>query len=167
MRRETQRLFVLIAGVALLLPMPGCFVATDLLNPGILSAVGVDPATVIPSQGRLLITYRNMTSGVAYFTSIVADDLAQAETDPTLVFATEVGASEMQTMVVDCPVGIMSPIGAGVITDTAVAELTYGGSPLYSGEDYVCGDVIEVRLVETGGTEGVQYSLEVRVLAGR
>jgi hypothetical protein len=46
--------------------------------------------------------------------------------------------------------------------------VNYTGTPLVSGRDFRCGDVIEVRLVQVGdGGEEANFAIQVQVLAGR
>jgi len=176
------RCSLLTAGLLLLVPASGCFVATDLLNPEFFSALGFDPATIIPPQGRLVIAFRNATSFPADFYAITWNDPTGAAADFELVFATGVEGGETRTMVVDCPVGAVLPGAAGqgtaapaavvyAVAETAasVISLTYEGSALLSGNDFVCGDVIEIRVAQTGeeATDAGAYSLQVQVLPGR
>jgi len=84
------------------------------------------------------------------------------------VSATDVAGNDTRTMVVECPVGVVTPLGIVALVEDTAVELTYAGAPLVSSTDFVCGDVIEMRLVQLAGVGGaVELGIEVRVLAGR
>jgi len=154
----------MVAGLPLLVPLTGCLLAADLVNPTVLSAVGLDPATIIPPQGRVLIAFQNSTQGVAAFAAVAYDSAL----DAILVSATDVAANETRTMVVDCPVGAVIPLMAGTVVNDALAEVVYAGAPLVAGTDFVCGDVIEVRLIQLGAAaDAAAFEMQVQVLAGR
>lgn len=170
------RSWLLAAGLSLLVPLAGCVVVTDLMNPGVLSAVGLDPATVIRPQGRIIIAFQNSTQFPLPFVSAftgptvpsaatTAEELAE---EIVLVSATNVDVNETRTMVVDCPVGVVLPSQAFVLRAADVVEVNYAGSLLIAGEDFVCGDVIQVSVVQVGDADG-QEAFEIRVqkLPGR
>lgn len=168
MRGNTSRLFMLVAGLPLLAPLTGCFMATDLLNPGVLSAIGFDPETIIPPQGRVVIAFQNSTQGVALFAAAVSDDVRDVTSNVVMASATNVAANETRTMVVDCPVGIVTPALFAVVLNDAITEVAYNGAPLAAGTDFVCGDVIEMRLVQVGdGAAADVFEIQIRVLPGR
>jgi len=165
-----------IGCAAVLLSLAGCAMATDLVNPSFLSTFGIDPATIIQSPGRVVIAFQNSTSGVADFGATVASSLSTTAQDIEYVYARDVAANETRTMVVECPAGVIipgAPIGgavlaASVVSDAAVAAVAYAGAPLIEGDDFFCGDVIEIRVVETGvDAATVVVELQVQVLAGR
>jgi hypothetical protein len=185
MSGRTFRMVVLLGCLVTVLPLLGCALFTDMLNPDFLSALGVDPATVIRPRGVVVIAFKNSTIATTDFGASVASSLATLETDPQYVYARDVGPNETRTMVVDCPVGVIAPsapiegnvataVGEGTQTSGQTTEavtfsLVYMGSPLVAGSDFDCGDVVEVRVVQTGGgADGaIVVTLEVRVLAGR
>jgi hypothetical protein len=174
----------LVGGLAVLLPLLGCALATDMLNPDFVSALGFDPATVIRPGGAVVIAFENSTIATTDFGASVASSLALLETDPQYVYARDVGPNETRTMVVGCPVGVIAPsapigdsvataVGAGSqtadqATQAVAFNLTYMGSPLLAGRDFVCGDVIEIRVIQTGeDATSATFAITVRVLAGR
>lgn len=160
---------VLVGGLALLVPLVGCVFAADLVNPGLLSAFGFDPESIIPSQGAVVIAFNNATQyPVDNMFASVGDSLSTAVEDLELVSATDMAASETRAMAFDCPVEVVAPGGASVVVDGTVEDVTYGGSQMVAGEDFSCGDVIEMRLVQLGdaGTDAA-FAFQVQVLAGR
>jgi hypothetical protein len=178
MRGNSLRLLMLATCLPLLLPLAGCFFVTDLINPGVLSAVGFDPATIIPPAGRTLVSFVNGTQ-------FEADFVAIATSDPVVTAGTytrgsaAVPSNETKVIPFDCPVAViwpgdinedftLSPAAVTVVTDGGDVELQYTGSALESGRDFVCGDVIEVRLVQVGeGAAADDFEIRVRVLPGR
>lgn len=177
MSGRAHRFPLLVACLPLLVPLAGCFVVTDLVNPGVLSAIGLDPAVIIPSQGRLVIVFNNATQyAVTNMYALVADDVS-AVVDGAITLGTdgvsevsadEFAANETRMLILECPVAIVSPGGAALVIDGAVTLPTYAGSLMVSGRDYRCGDVIEIRVTQVAdvGTEGA-FAIQVRVLAGR
>ena len=169
MSGKRRRFLVLVGSLALLVPLVGCVFAADLVNPGFLAAAGFDPGTIIPSQGTVVIVFNNATQyPVTNMFASVADILSGGVEDPRLVSATDMVANETRAMVVDCPVDVVAPGGASVVVEGAVTEVIYGGSLMVSSEDYRCGDVIEIRVVQVGDAGAdAAFVLQVQVLAGR
>lgn len=154
--------------------MSGCAVVSDLVNPDALTALGFDPATIVSTQGKSVIVFSNMSSTPAYFVATVSDDPANpvSEVEPLIVGLVDAG--ETRNSVLDCPIGVITPGNATatftstggaalVIVGEGLVEIPYGGSGLRSGTDFLCGDLIEIRLTEAGGA----FNIEVRVLPGR
>lgn len=152
----------------------GCAVFSDLLNPEALTALGVDPATIVASQGKSVIVYTNDTNSGVFFVTTISDDPGNpiSNLDPLIIG--EVASGESRNIVVDCPLGVVTPGiateaflseggAAFVVTAGGVAEVPFAGSGLVSGADFICGDLIEIRLVEAGGV----FDFQVRVLPGR
>jgi hypothetical protein len=168
MRTNSSRLLMLLVCLPLLTPLAGCFFATDLVNPGVLAAVGLDPATIIPPQGSVVIAFQNSTQFPADFSAAILDDILAEDADFFVVSGTGVGANETRTMVVDCPVGDVQPGSAFVAVDGTILEVPYAGSPLSTGAEFICGDVIQIRLVQIAvSADTVGFMLEVQILAGR
>lgn len=175
MSGKTLRFFSVIACAAVLLPLAGCAIVTDMINPDFLTALGVDPDTVIASAGTIIIAFQNSTTGVADFGATVATSSSSTTDDLEYVYARDVAADETRTMVVDCPLATVVP-GATISGTEAVAivtggnvdaTVTYAGAELVEGVDFVCGDVIEIRIVETGtDAEDLAVELQVQVLPG-
>lgn len=157
----------------------GCIVATDLVNPVLLTSLGFDPATVIPPEGRLLVAFTNSTSSAALF-------FAQASDDPTDPLSnlrsldTETGsplaAGETRTLVLDCPVGVVTPgteaaadfaTGTTAVTvlEATPVEIAYVGAPLILDREFECGDVIQMEVTQLG--TGGAFTLSIRVIPGR
>jgi len=179
MSGNSLRLLVMLAGLPLLVLIGGCAIGADLVNPSFLSALGLDPATIVPSQGRTLVSFTNGTQYEATFSVVVTPDLLASANEATLGDA-DVAAGETRTLPFDCPAaGVIVPgdlsaelaIGTTAVTvvvDGAEVALTYEGSQLQAGRDYVCGDVIEIRLLQVGeGIGADDFAIQVRVLPGR
>lgn len=178
MRAVRNSLTARVTLLACLTALPGCVFATDLINPGVLSALGFDPATVIPPQGRLLVAFTNSTTSPALFFAQASDDPA----DPLAnlrTLDTEIGspltAGETRTIVLDCPVGVLTPGQAtadfstggtvALVLDAAGTAIAYNGAPLILDREFQCGDLIEFQLIQLG--DGGAYTLAIRVLPGR
>src|SRR5262245_49655930 len=141
----------LTAGVASLVclcaSISGCQVAGDLVNPDLLATIGVDPQTVHPITGRIVVAMNNTSAfDASFFVAVANKDL----TDPQTASA-DVGNGETGNAVFDCPVGLVAPGGFDamgntlgttvlVTTPTAVVPVAYTGVPLESGRDFQCGD---------------------------
>ncbi len=174
----------------MLAPLAGCTVLGDLLNTSFLVDLGIDPATVVPSQGTIIVAFKNSTQFAATFSAFESRDAL----DPTLFsknFSVEVEGGAVKNEVLDCPVGLVSPgtLGADFAPDTAQAaivqvvntgqqqttvtmeDVAYGGEPLVSGVAYTCGDVISIELQATTTTGQTgnqqQFRLVVQVIPGR
>lgn len=165
-----------LVGVALaLIPSSGCLLASDLVNPNLLAAFGFDPTTIRGSQGAVLVTFNNTTDFAADFFVLASDSSTDATSNAFLVPGLDVLAGEIRTLVVDCPIGALTPASfdaAGAASTVAVrvtaadqvVDVTYDGSPLQSGDEFLCGDVIEVRLIDAGTDEDVAFQLLIRVI---
>ncbi len=168
MSSNSLRLLMLVVCLPLLMLPAGCVFVADLLNPGIVSAVGIDPATIIPPQGRVVIAFQNSTQYPADFFAVVSDDILDENADFFVVTGTDVAANDTRTMAVDCPVGDVLPASAFIVVGDTVVEVPYAGVPLRSGAEFVCGDVIEMRVVQTAvGADAAAFTIEVQILAGR
>lgn len=163
----SYRSIMAVVCVALLVPLTGCPLAADLVNPAFLSAFGFDPDTIILPEGRVLVTFNNQTQFPATFAAAAIPDMLEVAGAITLT-ATNVDGNTTRTLVVDCPVDVIAPGVVGVLADGALVELLYEGSPLVSGSDFQCGDVIEMRVVQAGGgADATTFVIQVEVLAGR
>ena len=169
MSSRTLRKFWLVGGLFILLPLLGCALVTDMLNPDFLFALGFDPATIIRSQGRIVIAFDNATQFTVSecFVSI-ADDPNAPDEDFQTVTARDIPANETRTRVLDCPVRVILPGSATILQDTTETTAEYAGSLMNLGDDYLCGDVIEVQIVQAGDdAASATFTIMVRVLAGR
>lgn len=170
----------LSAAALLLLPIGGCVVATDLLNPGVLTAFGLDPATVIRPAGRTLVTFNNTSGFDASFEVAVSDDPADPTANATFFFSEFLRPNQTQTAAFDCPIGVLTPgtpsadfstdtVAVSVVTAAGLVTVNYTGAPLVAGVDFLCGDLVEMRLVQTGvDAMGVaSFGIQMRVVPGR
>ncbi|MCA9242760.1 MAG: hypothetical protein KDA32_02305 [Phycisphaerales bacterium] len=173
MRRFLFAGFVALAG---LLSTSGCVVGLDLLSPdardtlgGLLAPIGVTLPSNTP--GRLVVAYTNNTDIPVLFQSAAFDAL----TDPVqngVVLTVDPG--ETIGRVLDCPVAVFSP-GLAITADGATQLAVFGaaGGMMFSGDDFNCGDVIEVRLDQLGavdaegGAANAAFVIRVQVRPGR
>ena len=157
MRKRSRRyLLPLVLGL-LIVPLSGCFVVADLLKEQALTSLGFNPDSILAAQGRVLVAFTNQTSGeIAQFSAAVSDQILSsgqlATADFQTLLATAIPAGETRTLVVDCPTGVIVPGTAVVVINNVVSTVTYAGSQLTSGSEFVCGDVIELALVESSTT---------------
>jgi hypothetical protein len=174
------RISLLVVCLPLVALAGGCAVATDVVNPNLLSALGLDPATVIPSPGRLIVACVNDTQYATEFTFVATSaPLASATVADLTPGWARVEAGETALSPFDCPVvnlvlgGLnedysLSDTAVTVTTDGADIAVVYSGAMLEVGRDFACGDVIEVRLVQTGGEAGTEdFAIQVRIVPGR
>jgi hypothetical protein len=159
----------------------GCIVATDIINPAFLTGLGFDPQTVVPPQGRVVVTFQNATNFPATFASSFSRQPFGPDAVIELILAENVGADEERNAVIDCPVAVISPapdvdqfgdtqdgIAIAVATPAGVVEVAYVGTPLEVGADYLCGDVVVIRLLQIGAAGGENdFRIQVEVLPGR
>jgi hypothetical protein len=150
--------------------------ATDLMNPEFLASLGFDPDTIIRPQGRVVIAFQNSSSGVAEFGATLADSLNATEEEFDYVYASGVQPNETRTLVVECSVKVITPgapfggssLAVIVTSEEAESTLAYGGDALEEGDDFLCGDVIEIRVIETAtDAENTGIALQVQVLPGQ
>lgn len=149
----------------------GCALALDLVSPTILSGFGFDPDNVGGPPSKVIIAFTNDTDFPGTFVASVTDNVSAPDPTNTQLLSRDVEAGSTSSVVVECPVAAITPAafgdGAGAIVlvdDTGAATaIDFAGSALISGLDFVCGDVIEIRAVESGGALG----MFVRVLPGR
>jgi hypothetical protein len=174
--------FGLLAAM-LALVVPGCTLGVDVLNPNALAFLGIDPAFVTPPPARVIVAFNNDTDFQASFFVAVSDDTrdptSNAQGIPGVLDAGDAIAN-----VLECPVGVITPgaPSADFSTDTVatqvsvvgadgteLVDVTYTGSPLVFGRDFRCGDVIEVRLVQTEAVDDTQqadFQLRLTVIPG-
>jgi hypothetical protein len=166
----------------LLLPALGCAFAADLINPDFLRQVGFDPATIVSPPGKVVVAFTNDTDQTATFYAYVAEEVLGDQVSSGSSLTGVVAAGTTSSRAVDCPFEFLSPgrLGAdlGVSSDAALVgdatgqeTVAYAGTPLSLGLDFVCGDLIEIRLTQTGGGDDqdaqTQYDLRVQVHPGR
>jgi hypothetical protein len=148
--------------VLVCLALVGCTVLGDLVNPSLVTALGLDPLTINPSQGVVVVAFKNSTSLPATFFGFSLVD----ETNPqrgARNFSSVVAPNATGNEVVNCPVTLVGPgalsstfalsnVGAAVSSATATTNVSYLGEPFRLGESFQCGDVLEISLVAMSGT---------------
>lgn len=168
-----------VLSIATLPLIGGCVFATDLVNPDLLTGLGVDVDTVIPPQGRIVVAFNNTTDVNAEMRVATSKNSSTPETD----FSVEpipVAAGEVRSVAYSCPVAVVAPgdsiaenfltggIAAVVGVGDNVVEIPYTADLLLSGRDFSCGGVIEIRLIETGGGDNeAGFAIRVQVIPGR
>ena len=169
MSGRTLRIVALAGCLATALPLLGCALFTDMLNPDFLSSLGLDPATIISSQGRLVIAFDNATQFTLSECFVSVADAPDALTEDFLtVSARDIPANETRTRVLDCPVRVVVPGSATVQQNGSETMVDYDGAMMLLGDDFLCGDVIEMRVVQSGeDPASADFAIMVRVLAGR
>jgi hypothetical protein len=135
----------------------GCGLVTDVFNSALATQLGLDPATVIPPKGTILVAFKNDTAFPAVFSAYKANN-AQNLSLGARNFTVQVAANNVGNEVLECPVALVSPgaLTAGFVasgssaaivqTATGSTTVAYTGQALVSGTVYTCGDVIEIRL---------------------
>lgn len=180
MRNRVLRLATLAACLSSLVVLTGCPIGLDVVNPDFLAQLGV-PSTSTGNAGKLLIAYTNNSQSVATFYSTSVWSQSSGESGTRLPSVLDVAPGENWTIVEDCPVDFVVPgqSDSGLAVSGASVEilnpdrtvlftLTFSGAALESGDDYLCGDVIEMELVQIGTGEAVEdFVLRVRVRPGR
>lgn len=160
----------------IVLPLGGCQIAGDLVSPGFLAGIGVDPDSVGGLQGRVVVAFNNTTQFDAQFFVVAADaDLLTFQEA-----SAEVGGGEAGNAVFNCPVDVLfpgavtgdanAPAGAAVevTTPAGIVPVAYAGVLIESGRDYQCGDVVEIRLVQTGqAATAADFNILITIRAGR
>jgi hypothetical protein len=174
-----RNLRVAYAAAALfgLAPLCGCQIPADIINPEFLTNLGFDAATIRQSAGRVIVAFNNEARNPAVFFIAVSEDPANPLVNVVGIPA-EVAAGETVNRVLDCPVGAVAPGppqedgeggGDAILVQTGAGlAIPYNGSSIVSGRDFVCGDVIEIRLVQTGdGDAAEDYEIVVTIRAGQ
>jgi hypothetical protein len=176
-RRSVRWAAAGVVGFTLLLPL-GCGFVTDLFNPSFFSNVGLDPNTIFPAKGVVIVSFTNNTDAPAFFLayeSVNALDLTVHSKN----FSVQVDPGENGNQVLECTVALISPgslgadfkvddVAAIVATAGGTTDVTYTAAPLEEGRDYRCGDVIDIELFPVAGGTGTTaaYQITVRVIPG-
>ena len=154
MRGNSFRLLSVVVCTAVVVPIIGCAVAADLVNPAFLSALGLDPEAVLPSSGTVVVAFVNDSQLTARFFAYSLAEPGLLSSARNLVVDVEPGGSRF--MVLDCPVGAFAPgtvsgntVNTNAITvppegGTDVFQFAWDGDSLIGGVDFQCGDVIQV-----------------------
>lgn len=178
-----RRLAGLAAACVLCGASGGCLLAADLINPELLLSLGLNPNTIRPSAGRVIVAFTNRTTQPAEFFAVLVDEANEGTGEISAV----VPANESSAHVANCPVRQIIPGQLGdnqAVAQPAVVvnpaqpgaaggggtDVAYGGAALQNGVDFFCGDVIEIQLnpVAAAGEGGAAgFALLVRVIPGR
>jgi hypothetical protein len=153
------------------LALTGCAIVTDMINPEFLSSLGLNPEYINRGSGRIVLAFRNSTSNVVLsMGATTADDpylsldnVDLAGEDFNFWDVENLAAGETRTLVVDCPIYLVLPAAATVLAGEGAEQVEYTGVFLLNEEDYRCGDVIEIEVIQ--GTTGMTQ--RVRVIPGR
>lgn len=173
--REIRRIGPRLLGALALFMVSGCGLVGDLFNEDAVRQLGLDPATVFGEDGTVIVALYNTTRVTADFNAWWSLDASNL-TAKSRNFSVEVEGGAVKNEVLQCPIGVISPgsLDANfVASDVAVVldsgeQVTYTGPVLLSGSSFLCGDVIEIRLLPIGGTSDTQeYAVSVRVIRGR
>lgn len=170
-----------VVGFTLLLPL-GCGFVTDMFNPSFFSSLGLDPNTIVPAKGVVLVSFKNNTDAPAFFVAYQSANALDL-TVHSKNFSVQVDPGKSGNQVLECPVALISPgsLGADFKVDDVAAivaatggtvDVTYTAAALVEGQDYRCGDVIDVELFPVagaagGGANNAAYLITVRVIPGR
>lgn len=177
MNSASKRIVSWLIGGLVGLPLGGCGMVADIFAPGLAQEFGLDPASVKPLQGVVLVAFNNTTRSPATFYAFEAAS-AQDFSQSSGNFSVEVEAGEVRNEILDCPVAVISPgrlsndftpesIAASVGAGGSAATVNYTGPVLVSGSSFACGDLVEIRLSAAAAEEGEQYGVSVRVIKGR
>lgn len=158
-----------LAAALLCLPLGGCSIVLDIFDPGLFPTQG--------GQGVVIVAFNNMTRFSAQFLAFESKD-SQDLTRGARNFTADVQAGEVSNEVLDCPVELLSPgsldagftratVSAVVMTDSGQQEVSYTG-PVLITPDFRCGDLIEFRLISTGGggDAAEEFRISVQVIPG-
>ncbi len=172
MNAKSNRYVRLAVALIVAVPLMGCIFAADLMNPEFFSSLGLDPATIVPPAGRVIVAFKNDTTGVASFSALVAYteqvDSEGNALDVSRLAALNVDAGETRTLVVDCPFVSVLPEQFAVATSGGVATWTYQGISVVYGKDFSCGDIVEISIVQIVNADGTPgFDNRVRILPGR
>jgi hypothetical protein len=179
-RRTVRRIIPLVLLVGLL-PASGCVLASDLLNRDLLLSFGLDPETIVPASGVVLVTLTNNTSTVVEFRVLRADDPDNPAASYDTLDAT-VLAGETDNKALRCPTGMITladvgdndavdPANAVIVFDAADptqgTAVAYAGAALREGVDYDCGDIVAYEIHETATGANQAYEITGQVIKGR
>ena len=178
MKAFTKPLMLTTLCGLLALPSGGCAILADALDPNLAVMLGLDPATISPQRGTIIVAFDNTTRFAAEFFAFESVEPEPADyVVDSRNFSVQVPAGQVRNEVLSCPVGAISPgsldasfapqtLAVQVTTDTEVTDVEYTGQALQAGTAYSCGDVIEIRLVATGTATAQTYSISVRIIPG-
>ncbi|MBL8880904.1 MAG: hypothetical protein JNG88_17460 [Phycisphaerales bacterium] len=156
--------------------LSGCVLLSDAINPTLLTQVGLDPNTIFPSPGAVIVVFNNQTQFPVLFYAFQAQEPADLAVDATNM-SLLVDPATTRNTVLDCPIGVVSPgvLGPTFEPETLAAtvfngqgtDVDYLGAALISGRDFACGDVIEIRVTAgAGGDQQQAFAINVFVLPG-
>jgi hypothetical protein len=149
---KSIRFVALMTCITLAAPIIGCVFAADLVNPAVLSSLGLNPASFAPTRGVVVLAFVNDSTVPTRFYAYSLGTAGDLSTASNLVV--DVEPSDVRFMALDCPVDAFSPgnvadaavVATAVLqTDTEAFEFAWEGDVLVAGADFQCGDVIELR----------------------
>jgi len=173
-----------LLATVLLVPLSGCMIAADLINPDFWGQIGIDSALISQPEGTIIVVFNNQTSTTAYFQAFVLPDATDV-TRNSRNLAAQVNGGDLRNEVIDCPIELIAPgslasdysintVGATltVVDDQQTAttvQVEYDTAlALQEGVAFQCGDVIEIRLSQTGAAEAEdQFLLTMSVIPGQ
>jgi hypothetical protein len=176
-----QRILGWLAGGVLTLPVAGCALLVDALAPSLPLQLGLDPATIKPQQGVVIVAFNNTTQFPAEFFAYEIANVRDTRTT-SRNFSATVEAGQQQNEVLDCPVDRLAPgsldasfapvttavnVSGAAGGQAVAATVAYTGPVLEANNAYNCGDLIEIRLSATGTGTNPTFSVAVRVIRGR
>ncbi len=94
----------------------GCGIVGDFFAPTLAASLGLDPSTINPSQGTVIVAFHNMTQSPATFLAFKATNASDFTTG-SRNFSVQVQPGQVGNEVLDCPVGLITP-GTFVVTGT-------------------------------------------------
>lgn len=172
-------------GLALTATVPllgSCVIAADLINPALLFQLGLDPGSLRPPPGKVLVVYVNDTDVLVEFQAYQANDPDDLAGGGVVISANEVPPGENSNDQFECPTGAISlgqvdanfavnNTGALVFNQPgAGTAIPYNGTVMREGVDYNCGDVIEFRITAVTGQDQNQqqgFVIRARRIPGR
>jgi hypothetical protein len=170
-----------ITATTLAIGLAGCIFVGDLLNPTLAASLGLSSGST--NLGSIVVRLSNRTSGVAFMGVIASSNSA----DPTFGLQSAgdfVTANDSRNLVFDCPVtaiypagvengsvagtNIAGPVASVVGADGATTDVQYTGSVLLSGQDFACGDLINITLRDNPGATDTTatFTVSVEVIKG-
>jgi hypothetical protein len=166
----------------------GCALAVDFFDPAFAEFLGL--GGLRPTPGSVVVVWNNQTDFPARMAIAVSVDASDPSQGTSFQVSDTIESGASDNAVFDCPIGFIRPAGVAAgerSSDLAAAaatvfnvgggdtggtnvDVTFTGATLASGQDFICGDVIEVRLIQVadGGTDAAtQFRLTVRRVPGR
>jgi hypothetical protein len=172
----------------------GCVLASSLFDDQFLEGLGISTFQTNTSDGTIIVVVRNDTVYVGEMSILAFPTGQRSATSPTLSSTFPLAPGETGNRVFDCPTDIVSPggfsdnaggtdlIGARLFNvvlnpgedgggEGEIVEVAYLGSPILSGRDFNCGDVILISVAPAPFDPGadnaeVQFRLFIEIIPG-